>query len=163
MSDGANVTIGSGNFSMPLPAPLPPPPAPKKRRKWLAALLIFFVFLAGMMVGSGLTIAVAVHRLQIAIRHPEQVPARLTAFLDKRLHLSHEQAIEVEGLIAKRQAHFQQIRRDVQPRIQSELDGLRQEVNDVLTPDQQLKWDRLYSEAVRTWLPPAPSTQPNPQ
>jgi hypothetical protein len=158
MSEGANVTIGSGNFSMPMPAPLPPPPPPKKRRKWLAALLIFFVFLAGMMVGSGLTIAVAVHHIQIAIRHPEEVPARLTAFLDKRLRFSHEQAVDVERLIAAHQAHLQEIRRQVQPQIQSELDGLRQEINDILTPDQQLKWDRLYSEAVRTWLPPAPAT-----
>ncbi|HUO06801.1 MAG TPA: hypothetical protein VM008_00580 [Phycisphaerae bacterium] len=155
MSEGANVTIGSGGFSMPMPAPLPPPPPPKNRRKWLAAILVFFVFIAGMMVGSGLTIAVAVHRLQIAFRHPEEVPARLTTFLDKRLHFSREQAIEVQRLIAKRQSRLQEIRRQVQPQIQSELDALRQEISDVLTPSQQAKWDRLYSEAVRTWLPAA--------
>jgi hypothetical protein len=152
MSEGANITPGPAGFSLPT---VPPPPPPRKRRRWLAAVLVFFVFIAGMLCGAGLTIAMAVHRLRYAIHHPEEVPARITAMLDKRLHFSAEQQTKVESLIAERQAHLQNIRREVQPQVQSELDGLRSDISALLTPDQQEKWDRLYTEAIRTWMPPA--------
>jgi hypothetical protein len=154
MSEGANVTVSTGGIALPPP---PAPPPPRRKRRWLAAILIFFVFVAGMMVGSGLTIAVAVHKLRYAIHHPEEVPARITAVLSRRLSLSRDQALTVEGLIAKRQSRFQEIRREVQPQVQIELDGLREEIAGVLTSEQREKWERLYSESVRTWLPPAPT------
>ena len=58
-------------------------------------------------------------------------------------------------MIAKRQGRLQAIRREVQPEVQTELDGLRGEISGVLTPEQEVKWEKLYGEAVRTWLPPA--------
>ncbi|MGN6370642.1 MAG: hypothetical protein ACTHN5_20505 [Phycisphaerae bacterium] len=134
---------------------LPAPPSPRKPRRWLAAILIFFVFIAGLLCGTGLTIALAVHRLRYALHHPEEVPARLTAILDKRLHLSPEQRTKVESLIAQRQSHLQKIRREVQPQVQAELEGLHTDISALLTPDQQPKWDHVYTDAIHTWMPAA--------
>lgn len=131
-------------------------PPPKPRRRWLSVLLILFVFLAGMFAGSGLTIAIAVHKIRMAFRHPEQAPARITQFLDRKLHLSADQSIRVQGMITEAQKHLQQIRRDVQPQVKTELDSLRDQVAGVLTPEQNLEWQRLYDDAVETWLPAPP-------
>lgn len=133
-------------------------PRPRRRIRIFLALLIFF---GGMVCGAGLTVIIAVHRISSAIHHPEEVPARLTRYLTRRLDLSADQSEKVESLIAARQAHLQSIRRDVQPRVRMELDGLRQEIGDVLRPDQKAKWDNIFDEAIDRWMPPPPpATQP---
>ncbi len=138
------------------------PPMLPRRRRWprvVAAMLIFF---SGMVCGGGLTVIVAVRNIRHAIHHPEEVPARLTRYLTRRLDLSSDQAEQVEGLIAQRQAHLQAIRRETQPRVAAELSALREEIGQVLTPDQRAKWDDIFDEAIDRWMPPPPpATQPS--
>ena len=139
-----------------LPVTLPP-----RRRRGLRIFLALMIFIGGMVCGGGLTVIVAVHRIREAVHHPEEVPARLTRYLTRRLDLSADQSDQIENLIAGRQAHLQAIRRDVQPRVRMELNGLRQDIGDVLTPEQRSKWDDIFDEAVDRWMPPLPpSTQP---
>lgn len=122
-------------------------------------MLIFF---SGMVCGGGLTVIVAVRNIRHAIHHPEEVPARLTRYLTRRLDLSSDQAEQVEGLIVQRQAHLQAIRRETQPRVAAELSALREEIGQVLTPDQRAKWDDIFDEAIDRWMPPPPpATQPS--
>jgi hypothetical protein len=144
---------------------IPPLPQsiPTRPRRWpriVAALLIFF---GGMVCGGGLTVIVAVRNIRHAIHHPEEVPARITRYLTRRLDLSPDQAEQIEGLIAQRQAHLQAIRRETQPRVAAELSGLREEIGQVLTPEQRAKWDDIFDDAVDRWMPPPPppATQPS--
>jgi hypothetical protein len=114
-----------------------------------------------MVCGGGLTVIVAVHRIFYAVHHPNEVPARITKYLTRRLALSPDQSKQVEAIIAARQARLQAIRRDVQPRVEMELNGLRQEIGNVLTPDQRSRWDEIFDKAIDTWMPPPPpATQP---
>ena len=129
---------------------------PPRPRRWLRILASLLIFGAGMICGGGLTIVVAVHRITQAIHHPEEAPARITKYLTRRLDLNPDQAEKVEQLIAARQAHLQAIRREVQPRVESELNELKAEVNQILTPDQHVKWDQIFDEALDRWLPPPP-------
>jgi hypothetical protein len=141
-------------------SPLPPalPARPRRRRRIIAAILIF---LGGMICGAGLTVIVAVHNIRHAIHHPEEVPARITRYLTRRLDLTDDQASQVEALIAQRQANLQAIRRETQPRVAAELTALRAEIGQVLTPDQRDKWDEIFDEAIDRWMPPPPPAPPS--
>jgi hypothetical protein len=144
------------------PPTLPTVTIPPRPRRWLrlfAALLIFF---AGLVCGSGATVVVAVRNIQRYIHHPEEVPARITKYLKRRLDLSPGQADQIEAMIAKTQLHLQAIRRENQPRVQSELATLHDEVSQVLTENQRDKWDQIYDDALDRWMPPPPpaATQP---
>lgn len=137
---------------------------PPRPRRWLRLLAALLIFGAGMICGGGLTVMVAVHRIDQAIRHPEEAPARITKYLTRRLDLNPDQAEQVEQLIAARQLRLQNIRREVQPRVESELNELKAQIDHVLTPDQQVKWDQVFDDALDRWLPPpppAPATQPS--
>jgi hypothetical protein len=119
----------------------------------ILALVIFF---GGMAVGSAATVAIAVHRIRYGLRHPEEAPARIAAVLTRRLDLSEDQREKVTELIAERQKHLQAIRRRDQPEVEAELQGLRQDIDGVLTPDQQAKWHDMFDDAIAFWLPPPP-------
>jgi hypothetical protein len=43
---------------------------------------------------------------------------------------------------------LQAIRRETQPRVAAELAGLREEIGQVLTPEQRAKWDGIFDEAI---------------
>jgi hypothetical protein len=137
-------------------APLELPPAPRRRR-WPTVLLALAIFAAGLVCGAGATVLVVVNRVQHAIRHPEEAPARLAAVLQRRLDLTNEQRTQVEAIIARRQAELIAIRRQFQPQIAGQLDRLRDEIGEVLTDDQRVRWQKLFSTYVNRWLPPPPA------
>jgi len=71
-----------------------------------------------------------------AIKHPEQVPARATTRLAQRLDLSDEQRAEVEQILRRRLQLLTAIRRQLRPQIDGQLDGLREDIAEVLNDDQ---------------------------
>ena len=56
----------------------------------------------------------AVHRLEYAIHHPENVPPRLTKYLKRKLDLTDPQAAQVQSIITQRQTSLGRIRLQVQ-------------------------------------------------
>jgi hypothetical protein len=56
-----------------------------------------------------------------------------------------------------------QIRRDVQPRVETELSTLEEEIASVLNDSQRATWRALAKALRAQWLPPSaapPATQP---
>lgn len=141
-------------------APVHLPPAPRRRR-WPTVLLALTIFAAGAVCGAGATVLVVVKRVQHAIHHPEEAPARLAGVLQRRLDLTNEQRSQVEAIIAKRQQELMDIRRQFQPQIAGQLDQLRDEIDEVLTDEQREHWESLYKNYVTRWLP-APPPAPSP-
>jgi hypothetical protein len=141
--------------------PIPPLPLPPRPRRSLTALAAILIFIAGTVCGGGVTWVVAVRHIRHAMQHPEEAPARITSFLRRRLDLSPEQSTQIERLVAEHQTHLQAIRRDTEPRIHHEMESLKQDIAQVLTPEQQLKWDRIFQEAIENWLPPPPPPPPH--
>jgi hypothetical protein len=128
----------------------------RPRRRWPTILLAFLLLFGGAVIGGGVTLLVVVHRVQYAIHHPSEFPARATARLRRSLDLTDQQAQAVEGILRQRQAALQEIRRDVQPLVEAQLDELQKEVAAVLNKEQARKWNRLFDEKRRTWMPPLP-------
>src|SRR5262245_39974266 len=128
-------------------------PAPPKRRRWVTVLLALLVFGAGMASGSALTISVIVHRLQYVFKHPEGMPGRIVARLENRLGLDETQKTKVEAIVAKRQAAMMDLRREFEPHLMEQLDLLRAEIGELLTEAQRAKWERMFDDLRKRWLP----------
>jgi hypothetical protein len=126
------------------------------RRRWVTVLAAVLIFGAGLVSGVGLTIVVAVHRLQYAIHHPEQAPSRVAHVLKRRLGLSAEQETQIEAIVAKRQAELTAIRQRFHPQIEEQLDELHKEIGEVLTAPQRERWATMFGEFRDRWLPAAP-------
>ena len=115
------------------------------------------IFLAGMASGAALTVVYAVNRLQFAIHHPEAAPARIAATIARRLDLDAEQTARVERILADRQTQIAAIRRKFQPEIVEQLDGVHDEIAEVLDTSQRGKWTELFAQFKNRWLPLPPA------
>ena len=136
--------------------PLAPPPSARRGRWWVVALVGVLIFIAGGVLGAGISLRFLRDRVLYVLHHPQEVPARLSLELKGRLGLNAEKTEKVRQIIARRQLALQKIRREVQPQVEEELDELRKEISDALTPDQSAKWNAWFEHMSDTWLPPAP-------
>ena len=132
-------------------------PPRRPRRGWRAWLLALLIFAGGAASGAGVTAVVAVKRVQHAIRHPEETPARITAHLRRRLDLSDDQAAAIRQIVERRHRTMQAIRQDVWPQVRSELEGVRTDVAGVLDEPQRAKWEAMYQTMLERWVPPPPA------
>lgn len=134
------------------------PPQPSspviKRSRWRGWLIALLIFAGGAAFGAGVTLVVSVRVIQQAIQHPERAPARLTARIAKRLDLSVAQRRQVLQILTQRQRALQQIRREVQPRVETQLSQLDADISTVLDARQQAEWKQMLSSVRENWLPP---------
>ncbi len=135
------------------PVSLPPVP---RRRFWINALLALLIFLSGAIVGGGTSLIVLRNRVTHSIRHPEEGPARIAARLRSKFGLTAEQAEKIETIIRRRQKALMAIRKEFQPRVVKELDGVEEEVGETLAPAQREKWREMFERLRVTWVPPLP-------
>jgi hypothetical protein len=138
-------------------------PAPVKRRRWLTVVLAALIFAAGLVSGAAVTMAVAVHRLQYFIHHPEEAPARIAGRLQRRLGLDDVQKAKVEAIVANRQRELMTLRGEMQPQVLEQLNLLRAEISDVLTEPQRGRWQRMFDDLRERWLPVVGEGEAKPQ
>ena len=132
------------------------PTPTKPRRRWLTALLGVLIFGGGFACGAGVTIVVAVHRLQYAIQHPEEAPTRVANTLQRRLGLDNTQKAKVEAIMAKHQVELAAVRQEFQPRVVEQLEQIRDEIGQVLDESQRERWTKMFDDLRDRWLPPTP-------
>lgn len=132
-----------------------PSPCHHRRRKVLVAGLIF---LLGVLFGGAMTVGVGVHCLRYAIKHPEAMPARITARLTRKLDLSAEQRTRVGTILEDGQKSLMAIRSEVHPRVQSELDRIADDIADVLNDQQRQQWESLFEKLRQKWAPALPDS-----
>jgi hypothetical protein len=133
-------------------------PEPPRRRRWLSVVLALVIFVAGFGCGAGLTVIVVAKRLQNAIHNPQVAATQIAAAIDRRLGLNVEQRKQVEAIVARRQLNLAAIRRETQPRVEVELEELRDEVSAVLDDSQREAWSQLFDRFRARWLPKLPPT-----
>lgn len=132
------------------------PPARRPRRRWLWALLGLLVFALGAVLGAAGALLVVRARVLHALRQPDELPQRITGRLRRKLDLTDEQAEQVRAILERRYAELARIRRFAQPRVEAQLEWVRKEVADVLTPDQAARWRERFDRFRRVWIPPLP-------
>ena len=147
----------SDSISPPLAAP-----PPRRRRRWLRWLLWAIVFGSGFVAGAGLTLIGVRKGVLESIHHPETMPKKVAERLRRPLQLSPEQMRRIEQIVAERQQVLLQIRVRVQPEVEAELDVIQREIAQVLDAKQRVKWEQLFGQLRRTWLPPMPQAETPP-
>jgi hypothetical protein len=135
-------------------------PAVPRRRRWVSLLLGLVLFGSGFIVGAGLTFIVIRKAVIESVRHPVTDPARLAERLRRPLGLTPEQTRGVEGVFRQRQVALDKLRREVQPRVLTELEELESQVAELLTPPQREKWQKMFADLKSTWLPPPEENAP---
>ncbi len=134
--------------------------SPRRRDKWKTVALGLAILLCGILIGAGGTVICVRKILVYAIHHPEEAPARLTARLRKKLHLSDDQAARVKAILSERQEAIQAIRRETQPKVMKEFEQAKEEIAATLTPDQARSWRSLFAQLQRRWIPVLPPPPP---
>ncbi len=133
----------------------------RPRRRWLRTLLLtLIVFVSGVLVGGGLTFKVVTTGFKRFFQEPEVLAENITHRMKKRLDLTDDQAVQVRRIILERQKALQSLRKEVQPRIEAEIEKTRREMAAVLTPEQARKWEKRFRYFSRFWLPSPSGTPP---
>jgi hypothetical protein len=134
-------------------------PIPRKRRPWRSLMLGLVILFCGILIGAGITV-ITLHKVVVyAIHHPEQVPNRITERLRNKLSLSDEQAKKVKAVLVERHKAFLALRRVTRPKVDRELERLREEVAAVLDENQARKWRKRFDTIRRQWMPPPPPAE----
>jgi hypothetical protein len=125
-------------------------PRPARRKLWFA-LLLTGIFLGGMVVGGGLTVAATIHRLRETVREPDKAVVRMTKRLDRTLDLTDEQEAGVKTIVRGTLDDLIAQRIAVRRRTLFRLAAARREMDAVLTPEQRQKLDERFETLRKLW------------
>ncbi|MBI4961670.1 MAG: hypothetical protein HY913_00180 [Desulfomonile tiedjei] len=131
-------------------------PPVRKPRQWKAVLLGVVILICGALIGSGITVIVVHKMVSHAISHPEEAPMRITNRIQRKLGLSEEQTAKVREIVTTRQKAITAIRKEVQPRVESELAGAKEDVAALLDPEKARRWREWFDYMRKTWIPGPP-------
>lgn len=123
--------------------------------------LVGLVFLGGCACGAALATLAIKHAVHHAMQSPQTMAGHIAERLSGFLDLSDEQEKQVEQILVRRHEALTDIRREIQPKLEAELNILEQEIAAVLDDRQRVKWHE-HAAAVRSqWLPPIPDKPSN--
>jgi Spy/CpxP family protein refolding chaperone len=110
------------------------------------------ILICGALIGAGVTAHVFWERFLHAAHSPEDAPARIVERMAGRLDLTDEQVEQIEQIVAERREALLDIRRETQPRVGAEIEGMRLEVAAVLTPEQATRWNERMESLKERWM-----------
>ncbi|MBX7255589.1 MAG: hypothetical protein K1Y02_04425 [Candidatus Hydrogenedentes bacterium] len=116
---------------------------------WPTLLLAFVVLICGIVIGAAGTTAIIGKRIVDAVQHPESNASRAANRLRRQLDLTDDQTQQVEKILAERTKAFGAIYRDNLPRIAQEFALTKQQIAEVLTPEQQQEWQERMARLER--------------
>ncbi len=126
---------------------------PISRRLWgRGALIGAVILLCGMVIGGGLTSFVVWRRVQNSVMNPRVMPARIVDHMRGPLDLTDEQAQQLHEIFTRHHSRFEELRKEMEPLVEEELEAIRTEVAAVLTPEQLEKWNRRFDRMRKRWF-----------
>lgn len=136
------------------PAQPLPVPAPAKSRWWVRLLFWAGLFFCGVVFGSSATWMGVQKEVVRVIHRPELAVPKVTARIRQELSLNDAQTAKVEQLVRQRQLALQSLRREIQPRLETELRQFQEEVSEVLDAKQRERWKIRTEQFRKLWFPP---------
>jgi len=128
------------------------PPAKRRSRVWPQVLLGIAILVCGMLIGAGGTIVLGRRILVPGARQPAQLSGAIAKGMARRLNLTPEQERETRRIVREHMERVNELRDQGRRDIQQELDAMRDEVAEVLTPQQAQAWKRQF-EHIRRFAP----------
>ncbi len=112
-------------------------------------LVLLFAF--GIVTGMAMMLVMEGALLHRALANPDTPRLVLAHRLDRELGLTGQQREEVDVIIDDTMAGIDDIREQTAPMVQAVLDDMKDRVSEVLTPDQEVKFDSLYEHFTGVW------------
>jgi hypothetical protein len=114
-------------------------------KNWKSILLLLLVFFAGLVVGVvGTRIAVR-HFVQRAILQPERVQLFVERDLSWKLGLDRSQRVKLHEILSDSRVQLREVRQQIQPQTALIFSNANTQIIAMLTPDQQVAYDRFKS------------------
>jgi hypothetical protein len=126
-----------------------------KRRRWPLLFLGGILLLSGIVIGAAGGFFIDKMRRDNFFQHPERMPQLIAERLKSELSLSPEQVQQVEKILTNRLKVLREIQEESRPRLDKELDLLRDDVAQTLDENQSKEWLENFSK-MRHFLPPPP-------
>jgi len=105
---------------------------------WKAALGVILVFILGWFGGALTTIVIARHKAMMMLQHtPEAIAIVLERQTTRNLGLNDDQKKQLHSLIVDNVRQRMELQKQVQPQVKAVNRQTLQEIDALLTPDQQ--------------------------
>ena len=114
-------------------------------------VLLWLVFIAGVVVGVIGTRAVVRHVIKSVVANPDLVWTRIERALAADLKLNPEQRATVRQILSETHDQVRSLRTEYQPRFQLMVEKARADIAAALTPEQRAKLDKKLKEKERLW------------
>jgi hypothetical protein len=109
-------------------------------------LVLLLVFGAGISVGVVTTRYIVKRNIRQAIRQPELVRLRIERELTRELSLDAPQQLKLDDIVITMQHEVATARAEHQPRYRAILLETQKRINEMLTPEQQQKFEKYQAE-----------------
>ena len=125
------------------------PSASPSRTRTTAALSVVAVFIGGLLVGiaGDRFYLLRTHRLFPSDRGARFATRRIVEHLDRDLHLSPQQKIDVQRVIDQHHLRIDSVMSGIQPQVHAELEAANAEIDKILTPQQRETFKKMRMRA----------------
>ena len=119
-------------------------------------LLVTLVFLAGVTAGVVGTRIVIRHWVNTAIQRPQNVQLFLERNLRWQLGLDARQRVQVHQILTQARGQLRELRQQYHPQVAAVVTNTEAQISAILTPEQQMRFERMQQENRRFFPPPEP-------
>ena len=111
--------------------------------KIIAVVVVIVAFFAGLLVGvaGDRFYLIRSHRL-FPHRAMQFAARRIVEHLDRDLHLTPQQKVEIQAIIDRHRVRMESIMSGVRPQMRQEIDAANAEIETVLTPQQRAEFEK---------------------
>ena len=122
-----------------------------KPTRWTVALYMALVFVCGGVVGAFAYRLYTVSGVSANVgqRNPEEFRKRFMADLKSRLQLNDDQAAKLGAIMDETRMRVRATRDTIEPELQKIRDDQRQRISELLSPSQQVEWQKIIDERQR--------------
>jgi hypothetical protein len=125
------------------------PSVSPSRTRTTAALSVIAIFIGGLLVGIAGDRFYLLHtrRLFPSDRGARFATRRIVEHLDRDLHLSSQQRIDVQRIIDQHHVRIDSVMSGIQPQVRAELEAANAEIDKILTPEQREQFKKMRMRA----------------
>jgi len=119
--------------------------------RWSVALYMALVFVCGGVAGAFAYRLYTVSGVSANVgqRNPEEFRKRFMADLKARLQLNDDQAAKLGVIMDETRARVRTTRDTIEPELRKIRDDQRQRISELLSPSQQVEWQKIIDERQR--------------
>ena len=119
--------------------------------RWSVALYMALVFVCGGVAGAFAYRLYTVSGVSANVgqRNPEEFRKRFMADLKARLQLNDDQAAKLSVIMDETRMRVRTTRDTIEPELRKIRDDQRQRISELLSPSQQVEWQKIIDERQR--------------